>query len=147
MLREAALRVTRPQLAVLSAEYAHPHADTDSTIRTLHGESPKVSHQTVYHSLQADGGAPGEAHQTIRLRGALRVTGRRPPPTSRAGSGLESATLEVVQTLQRVGGALRFVPPKTDDSKRRVPLPDLCITALCEHKVRQETERTDAWPN
>ncbi|TMQ89787.1 site-specific integrase [Actinomadura soli] len=62
-------------------------------------------------------------------------------------SGIESATLEVVQTLQRVGGALRFVPPKTDDSKRTVPLPDLCITALCEHRVRQDNERADAWPN
>jgi integrase len=69
-------------------------------------------------------------------------------PCGRCGeSGIESATLEVVQTLQRVGGALRFVPPKTDDSKRTVPLPDLCITALCEHRVRQDIERSDAWPN
>jgi integrase len=64
-----------------------------------------------------------------------------------AESGIESATLSVVQTLQRVGGALRFVPPKTDDSTRTVPLPELRITALCEHKIRQESEKTDAWPN
>ncbi|WP_412515462.1 site-specific integrase [Actinomadura madurae] len=37
--------------------------------------------------------------------------------------------------------------PKTDDSKRTVPLPDRCITALCEHQVRQDAERADAWPN
>ncbi|MEU8804181.1 site-specific integrase [Spirillospora sp. NPDC048819] len=60
---------------------------------------------------------------------------------------VESATLEVVQTFQRVGGALRFVPPKTADSKRTVPLPDPCITALCEHKVKQDAERADAWPD
>ncbi|MFF5262053.1 tyrosine-type recombinase/integrase [Actinomadura viridis] len=53
----------------------------------------------------------------------------------------------MVQTLQRVGGALRFVPPKADESRRTVPLPDLCITALCEHRVRQDVERADAWPN
>ncbi|GGV43000.1 hypothetical protein GCM10010182_79640 [Actinomadura cremea] len=29
-----------------------------------------------------------------------------------AGNGVEGATLEVVQTLQRVGGALRFVRPR-----------------------------------
>ncbi|GLZ15072.1 site-specific integrase [Actinomadura sp. NBRC 104425] len=62
-------------------------------------------------------------------------------------SGIESATMEVVQTLQRVGGELRFVPPKTDDSERTIPLPELCITALCEHKVRQEAERAEAWPH
>ncbi|SEG91101.1 Site-specific recombinase XerD [Thermomonospora echinospora] len=64
-----------------------------------------------------------------------------------AGNGIESATLEVVQTLQRVGGALRFVRPKTDDSERTIPLPALCITALCEHKIRQHAERADAWPD
>ncbi|CNF01090.1 phage integrase family protein [Mycobacterium tuberculosis] len=58
-----------------------------------------------------------------------------------AGSGVESATLEVAQTLQRVGGALRFVRPKTDDSERTIPLPPVCITALREHKVRQTAER------
>lgn len=62
-------------------------------------------------------------------------------------SGIESATLEVVQTLQRVGGELRFVPPKTDDSERTIPLPELCITALCEHKIRQAAERAEAWPH
>ncbi|WP_131740283.1 tyrosine-type recombinase/integrase [Actinomadura roseirufa] len=62
-----------------------------------------------------------------------------------SGSGVESATLEVAQTLQRVGGALRFVPPKTDDSERTVPLPSVCITALCEHRARQAAERADAW--
>jgi integrase len=58
-----------------------------------------------------------------------------------SGSGIESATLEVVQTVQRIAGELRFVPPKTDESVRTVPLPDLCITALCEHKIRQAAER------
>ncbi|MFL6053319.1 MAG: site-specific integrase [Actinoallomurus sp.] len=60
------------------------------------------------------------------------------------GSGIETATLEVVQTVQRIAGELRFVPPKTDDSVRTVPLPDLCITALCEHKVKQQAERNAA---
>jgi integrase len=61
-----------------------------------------------------------------------------------AGSGIESATLEAVQTVQRIAGELRLVPPKTDDSIRTVPLPELYITALCEHKIRQEAEREAA---
>jgi Fur family ferric uptake transcriptional regulator len=51
-LRGAALRVTRPRVAVLSAVYAHPHADTDSIIRAVRDEIPEVSHQAVYDSLR-----------------------------------------------------------------------------------------------
>lgn len=53
MLRGAALRVTRPRLAVLGAVHAHPHADTDSIIRAVRTEIPEVSHQAVYDSLRA----------------------------------------------------------------------------------------------
>jgi Fur family ferric uptake transcriptional regulator len=53
LLRRAALRVTRPRVAVLSAVHGHPHADTDSIIGAVRRELPKVSHQTVYDSLHA----------------------------------------------------------------------------------------------
>ena len=53
MLRAAALRVTRPRLAVLTAVHAHPHADTDSLIRAVRTEFPTVSHQAVYDVLRA----------------------------------------------------------------------------------------------
>ncbi|MFI0353071.1 Fur family transcriptional regulator [Actinomadura sp. 9N407] len=53
MLRGVALRVTRPRVAVLGAVNAHPHADTDSIIRAVRQELPKVSHQTVYDALNA----------------------------------------------------------------------------------------------
>jgi Fur family ferric uptake transcriptional regulator len=53
MLREAALRVTRPRVAVLGAVHAHPHADTESIISAVRGDGPKVSHQAVYDSLRA----------------------------------------------------------------------------------------------
>lgn len=51
MLREAALRVTRPRVAVLTAVHAHPHADTDAIIRAVRADLPDVSHQAVYDSL------------------------------------------------------------------------------------------------
>ena len=51
MLRDAALRVTRPRIAVLSAVHGHPHADTDSIIGAARRGLPDVSHQAVYDSL------------------------------------------------------------------------------------------------
>jgi len=52
-LRSAGLRVTRPRMAVLTAVYAHPHADTDSIIGAVREDLPEVSHQAVYDSLHA----------------------------------------------------------------------------------------------
>jgi Fur family ferric uptake transcriptional regulator len=53
MLRGAALRVTRPRLAVLSAVHEHPHADTDSIIGIVRTDLGNVSHQAVYDVLRA----------------------------------------------------------------------------------------------
>ncbi|MGQ0575445.1 MAG: Fur family transcriptional regulator [Pseudonocardia sp.] len=53
MLREAALRVTRPRVAVLSAVHDHPHADTDSVIEAVRAHLGEVSHQAVYDVLRA----------------------------------------------------------------------------------------------
>ena len=52
-LREAALRVTRPRLAVLSAVHDYPHADTDSLIQAVRRSLGMVSHQAVYDVLRA----------------------------------------------------------------------------------------------
>jgi Fur family ferric uptake transcriptional regulator len=52
VLRGAALRVTRPRLAVLHAVHTHPHADTESIIRAAREELPEVSHQAVYDVLR-----------------------------------------------------------------------------------------------
>ena len=53
LVRAAALRVTRPRLAVMRAVEEHPHADTDSIIRAARLHLPDVSHQTVYDALNA----------------------------------------------------------------------------------------------
>lgn len=53
MLRGAALRVTRPRLAVLSAVHAHPHSDTDTIIGVVRSDLGDVSHQAVYDVLRA----------------------------------------------------------------------------------------------
>ena len=51
MLRRAALRVTRPRVAVLTAVHGLSHADTESIIGAVRRDLPQVSHQAVYDSL------------------------------------------------------------------------------------------------
>ena len=53
LLRGAALRVTRPRVAVLTAVYEHPHADTDSIIGVVREDLGEVSTQAVYDVLRA----------------------------------------------------------------------------------------------
>lgn len=57
LLRTTDLRVTRPRLAVLSAVYDHPHADTNSIDSVVRDDLGDVSHQTVYNALEALTGA------------------------------------------------------------------------------------------
>jgi Fur family ferric uptake transcriptional regulator len=53
LLRGAALRVTRPRVAVLTAVHDHPHTETDSIIGVVRGDLGEVSHQAVYDVLRA----------------------------------------------------------------------------------------------
>ena len=53
LLRDAALRVTRPRIAVLTAVYSHPHADTESIIGAVREELIDVSRQAIYDVLRA----------------------------------------------------------------------------------------------
>jgi Fur family transcriptional regulator, stress-responsive regulator len=53
LLRAAALRVTAPRVAVLSAVHGHPHADTDTILRIVRAHLGVVSHQAVYDVLRA----------------------------------------------------------------------------------------------
>jgi len=57
LLREAGLRVTRPRVAVLTAVYDSPHADTNSIIGFVRDDLGEVSHQAVYDVLRALTGA------------------------------------------------------------------------------------------
>jgi integrase len=56
---------------------------------------------------------------------------------------LEAGTLRVVQTLQRTDGRLDLVPPKSERSRRRVPVPDVAVTTLRRHRVQAETEAVE----
>ena len=52
------------------------------------------------------------------------------------------------RALQRVGGRLRFVEPKTSTSLRVVVMPRLAVRSLTKHRARQDAERLalrEAW--
>ncbi|TCJ34694.1 site-specific integrase [Parafrankia sp. BMG5.11] len=53
-------------------------------------------------------------------------------------------TLTVRHSLQRVGGRLTLVTPKTKNSERTLPLLELIATVLEEHRARQQAEREAA---
>jgi Fur family ferric uptake transcriptional regulator len=53
LLRGADLRVTRPRIAVLTAVYESPHADTYSIIDAVRADLGDVSKQAVYDVLNA----------------------------------------------------------------------------------------------
>lgn len=57
LLRESALRVTSPRVAVLSAVHDNPHSDTESIIDLVRGNLGAVSSQAVYDVLKALTGA------------------------------------------------------------------------------------------
>jgi Fur family ferric uptake transcriptional regulator len=52
-LRDAALRVTRPRVAVLTAVREIPHADTDTIVGAARADLGEVSTQAVYDVLRA----------------------------------------------------------------------------------------------
>ncbi|MEQ4210287.1 tyrosine-type recombinase/integrase [Actinopolymorpha sp. B9G3] len=54
---------------------------------------------------------------------------------------LERGVLEVRRSLQRVGGRLQPVTPKTRTSRRTIPLLGICIDALRQQAERQDRDR------
>lgn len=61
-----------------------------------------------------------------------------------SGVALHEGVLTVRQALQRVGGELLFVAPKTQRSARRVALPSECVTALRAQRAQQIADRKGA---
>ena len=57
---------------------------------------------------------------------------------------LDVGTLRVSRTFSRVGGRLAFTEPKSQRSRRTVPLPDPLVVELRAHRVRQAAERLTA---
>jgi integrase len=59
---------------------------------------------------------------------------------------LDSATLRVQRTIQRVDGKYQVLEPKTKRSRRTISLPAPVATSLRQHKARQTGERLRVGP-
>lgn len=57
---------------------------------------------------------------------------------------LDAGRLHVRQALQRVAGEWKLVEPKTERSRRSIPLPAVAVEALREHRRRQLKEQFKA---
>ena len=60
---------------------------------------------------------------------------------------LDRATLSVRYALQRIGGRLQLVEPKTRLSRRTLALPAFVVESLRKHRARQLREKLWAAPN
>ena len=56
----------------------------------------------------------------------------------------DARTVDVLQTVQRVGAHLSIEPTKTEASEATIPLPKVTAKALLAHRDAQDKERTDA---
>src|SRR5262249_17036899 len=54
---------------------------------------------------------------------------------------LDRARVRIVEAIQRVGGQLRFVPPKTERAQREIPLPAFAIERLRAQRSDQAKRR------
>jgi integrase len=61
-----------------------------------------------------------------------------------AAVDLEARTVRVSQGVQRAGGRLVLDELKSERSHRTLPVPKVVVTALREHRVRQDRERLAA---
>jgi integrase len=59
---------------------------------------------------------------------------------------LAKAEIRVKATLQRVDGDWLFAEPKSKESRRLIPVPQVAVRALREHRTRQLQERLQAGP-
>ena len=60
---------------------------------------------------------------------------------------LENRVLHVRQAVQRAGGSLRIVEPKTHRSRRVLPIPAITVPAFERQRARQAAERLAAGPD
>lgn len=100
---------------------------------------PDLTVEQARHLLEVIEGERLEAFYVLALTTGLRrgeLLGLR-----WADVDLNSRQLHVRRALQRVGGKLRFVEPKTSTSVRVVVVPKLAVRHLARHRARQDAER------
>jgi integrase len=102
---------------------------TDAQVRALLDAASTSRYWPVFRVLAATGMRRGEA-LALHWRDV----------------DLDAGTLRVTGTLARVDGALTITAPKTQRSRRTVPLDPATVEVLRAHRARQAEERLAAGP-
>lgn len=140
MLRGTGLRATRPRVAVLTAVYDHPHADTTSIIGAVREDLGDVSHQAVYDGLRA-------------LTGAGLVRHIQPPGSvaryeSRVGDSHHHIVCRSCGAIADVDCAVGTAPCMTasDDHGYAIDETEVTHWGLCPHCSTANTSDQTALP-
>ncbi len=137
MLRRAALRVTGPRVAVLSAVHDHPHADTDTIIGATRRRLGAVSHQAVYDVLRAltDAG----------LLRRIQPAGSVARYEARVGDNPHHVVCRSCGAVADVDCAVGEVPCLTasDDAGFSIDEAEVVYWGLCSPCTTARTETTD----
>jgi Fe2+ or Zn2+ uptake regulation protein len=125
LLRQAALRVTRPRVAVLTAVHEHPHSDTDSIVRFARERLGEVSTQAVYDVLRA--------LTTARLVRRIEPAGSVPRYESRVGDNHHHVICRACGEIADVDCAVDYTPCLTasDDHGYRIDEAEVVYWGLC----------------
>jgi integrase len=112
-------------------------------------QKPKLITPTPAQLLQL-GDAAEDTTWAIPTRVAVATGARRGEVLGLRWShvDLDRGRIRIDETLQRVDGELRFVPPKTERARREIPLPEFAVERLRRHKVEQAARRLrlgEAW--
>ena len=108
---------------------------------------PRVDRDDVAALSPADARAVVEAVRGDRLEAVVTVTLATGLRQGEAlglrwqDVGLDERVIHVRHALQRMGGTVQLVEPKTKRSKRTVAFPPSAVTVLREHRKRQLQER------
>lgn len=137
-LRQAALRVTRPRLAVLAAVHEHPHADTDSIIRFVREDIGDVSTQAVYDVLRALTAA--------RLVRSIEPAGSVPRYESRVGDNHHHLVCRSCGAVVDVDCATGDAPclHASDDHGYAIDEAEVVFWGLCPDCIATESQGEDS---
>lgn len=136
LLRTAALRVTRPRLAVLAAVHEQPHADTDSIIQIAREELGAVSHQAVYDVLRV--------LTAVGLVRCIQPQGSVARYEARVGDNHHHVVCRSCGAITDVDCAVGEVPCLTasDDAGYTIEEAEVVYWGRCTACAAQTTERT-----
>ena len=135
-LRQAALRVTRPRVAVLTAVHENPHADTDTIIGAVRAQYGVVSHQAVYDVLRS--------LTAVGLVRRIQPSGSVARYEARVGDNHHHVVCRVCQTIADVDCAVGDTPclSASEDHGFTIDEAEVVYWGICPDCSTTQSSRT-----